>query len=102
MSGAETCFAADDRHLGKPYSGYLWILRQYKQPRNTGVSPLPLVGRNDKVLGGFAINTAIVLGAGMVGEAGLEPATPDLEGRCSIQLSYSPKESITYGDSLQI
>ena len=26
----------------------------------------------------------------MVGEAGLEPATPDLEGRCSIQLSYSP------------
>jgi hypothetical protein len=26
----------------------------------------------------------------MVGEAGLEPATPGLEGRCSIQLSYSP------------
>jgi hypothetical protein len=26
----------------------------------------------------------------VVGEAGLEPATPDLEGRCSIQLSYSP------------
>jgi hypothetical protein len=31
-----------------------------------------------------------VAGGGMVGEAGLEPATPDLEGRCSIQLSYSP------------
>ena len=26
----------------------------------------------------------------MVGLAGLEPATPDLEGRCSIQLSYNP------------
>ena len=26
----------------------------------------------------------------LVGEAGLEPATPGLEGRCSIQLSYSP------------
>jgi hypothetical protein len=26
----------------------------------------------------------------VVGEAGLEPTTPGLEGRCSIQLSYSP------------
>jgi hypothetical protein len=26
----------------------------------------------------------------MVGEAGIEPTTPDLEGLCSIQLSYSP------------
>jgi hypothetical protein len=26
----------------------------------------------------------------VVGEAGIEPATPDLEGPCSIQLSYSP------------
>jgi hypothetical protein len=26
----------------------------------------------------------------MVGSAGLEPATPDLEGRCSVQMSYEP------------
>ena len=26
----------------------------------------------------------------MVGEAGIEPTTPSLEGSCSIQLSYSP------------
>lgn len=26
----------------------------------------------------------------MVGAAGIEPATPDLEGRCSIRLSYAP------------
>ena len=30
----------------------------------------------------------------MVGEAGLEPTTPGLEGRCSIQLSYSPDSDI--------
>ena len=30
----------------------------------------------------------------MVGEAGIEPTTVGLEGRCSIQLSYSPRESI--------
>jgi hypothetical protein len=28
----------------------------------------------------------------MVGETGIEPVTPDLEGPCSIQLSYSPVE----------
>jgi hypothetical protein len=33
-------------------------------------------------------------GGGMVGEAGIEPTTPGLEGRCSIQLSYSPLESM--------
>ena len=27
----------------------------------------------------------------MVGETGIEPVTPDLEGPCSIQLSYSPQ-----------
>ncbi len=26
----------------------------------------------------------------VVGETGIEPVTPDLEGPCSIQLSYSP------------
>ena len=28
----------------------------------------------------------------MVGAAGLEPATPCLEGRCSIHLSYAPED----------
>ena len=27
----------------------------------------------------------------LVGEAGIEPTTPGLEGRCSIRLSYSPE-----------
>ena len=30
----------------------------------------------------------------LVGEAGIEPTTPGLEGRCSIQLSYSPVPSL--------
>ncbi len=30
----------------------------------------------------------------IVGEAGIEPTTPGLEGRCSIQLSYSPVSAI--------
>ncbi len=34
---------------------------------------------------------------GMVGEAGIEPTTPGLEGRCSIQLSYSPLYDSFYG-----
>ena len=29
----------------------------------------------------------------LVGEAGIEPTTPGLEGRCSIRLSYSPKRA---------
>ena len=35
----------------------------------------------------LAYNTSIF---NMVGEAGIEPTTPGLEGRCSIRLSYSP------------
>jgi hypothetical protein len=34
------------------------------------------------------------MGRTVVGEAGLEPTTPGLEGRCSIQLSYSPVPDI--------
>jgi hypothetical protein len=30
-----------------------------------------------------------------IGPAGLEPATPCLEGRCSIQLSYGPNVTIS-------
>jgi hypothetical protein len=32
----------------------------------------------------------IYLDGVMVGETGIEPVTPDLEGPCSIRLSYSP------------
>ena len=35
----------------------------------------------------------------MVGEAGIEPTTPGLEGRCSIQLSYSPALSYCSRDT---
>ena len=35
-----------------------------------------------------------IVGQEVVGEAGLEPTTPGLEGRCSIQLSYSPVSAI--------
>jgi hypothetical protein len=45
-----------------------------------GIDFMDLVGRTGKVQ--------------MVGEAGLEPTTPGLEGRCSIQLSYSPDSDI--------
>ncbi len=41
----------------------------------------------------------------MVGEAGIEPATPGLEGRCSIQLSYSPVRAVPWlglGDKISI
>ena len=37
----------------------------------------------------------------MVGEAGLEPTTPGLEGRCSIQLSYSPDSAIVSSSVLE-
>ena len=33
---------------------------------------------------------------GLVGAAGIEPATLCLEGRCSIQLSYAPALSLTH------
>ncbi len=36
----------------------------------------------------------IYRGQKMVGEAGIEPTTPGLEGRCSIRLSYSPARDI--------
>ena|SRR5215471_13043687 len=32
----------------------------------------------------------------LIGPAGLEPATPCLEGRCSIQLSYGPKPALVH------
>ena len=33
----------------------------------------------------------------MVGAAGLEPATPGLEGRCSIRMSYAPESNVARG-----
>ena len=35
------------------------------------------------------------LNVSLVGEAGIEPTTPGLEGRCSIRLSYSPDVTLT-------
>src|SRR5438128_12528953 len=37
-----------------------------------------------------------------IGPAGLEPATPCLEGRCSIHLSYGPKSCNTLCRSLTL
>ena len=42
----------------------------------------------------------ICLEVEMVGEAGIEPTTPGLEGRCSIQLSYSPAVAVLRSTSL--
>ncbi len=38
----------------------------------------------------------IQLPKNQVGPAGIEPTTPCLEGRCSIQLSYGPIEQCEY------
>lgn len=38
----------------------------------------------------YNVSLGISRKAFVVGEAGIEPATPSLEGSCSIQLSYSP------------
>jgi hypothetical protein len=38
----------------------------------------------------------------MVGEAGIEPTTPGLEGRCSIRLSYSPASIIVASNAFVI
>jgi hypothetical protein len=46
---------------------------------------MPLVGREFLTLSPRWTETY-----SMVGAAGIEPATPGLEGRCSIQLSYAP------------
>jgi hypothetical protein len=45
---------------------------------------LPLLGI------GACRRLSAFLASEVVGEAGIEPTTPGLEGRCSIRLSYSP------------
>ncbi len=36
-----------------------------------------------------SLSIGLTVCCGVVSETGIEPVTPDLEGRCSIQLSYS-------------
>ncbi len=46
----------------------------------------PSIFRSDS----FRVESQDTSESDVVGEAGIEPTTPGLEGRCSIQLSYSP------------
>jgi fatty aldehyde-generating acyl-ACP reductase len=57
-------------------------------PLESSAHPLPdeLCLQRERLSGSAQVH----LTSRMVGEAGLEPATTGLEGRCSIQLSYSP------------
>jgi hypothetical protein len=57
--------------------------------RRSSVHGQPCLSSNAALFSWIAI-----AGQEMVGEAGLEPTTPGLEGRCSIQLSYSPVAAI--------
>src|SRR5437868_9274922 len=53
--------------------------------KNVATVPLPLSTES-------TIRTVKVVN--QIGPAGLEPATPCLEGRCSIHLSYGPKTAL--------
>jgi hypothetical protein len=47
-------------------------------------------GRSDRLAVQFPVEACVPRMSGLVGAAGLEPATTCLEGRCSIHLSYAP------------
>jgi hypothetical protein len=74
-----------------------WLLKALNLPELRGGAGIPGLNRTDVYerfklpLPPLEVQKDIVVE--VVGEAGLEPATPGLEGRCSVQLSYSPTHS---------
>ena len=65
--------------------GYKTVpIQWFTAARGWGPANSPTVDR------AAGVKVSQVIDSNVVGKAGLEPATPGLEGRCSIQLSYSP------------
>ncbi len=69
----------------RPLTSGSGFMAKAKAGRQSGLSLVPAPAADANAVSALPDSCAKV-----VGEAGLEPATPGLEGRCSVQLSYSP------------